>query len=78
MLIYQGHVLWVPSTSDNGRNTLLLARGIKGTVEREGEGFQGYESERRDSTEYHVTRQRLPSGTFQAAAGGVPVVIAKP
>jgi len=80
LLIYQGHRLDGPmGSADNGRNTLLLAPGIKGTVAPEGVGYKATNVSGPRTTEYHVSRQVLvivhrPAGTQEQH----PVVVAKP
>jgi hypothetical protein len=60
LLVYQGHVRNGPlSTADNGRNSLLLVEGIKGSVATEGTGYVAVNPNGRTSTEYHVSRERL-------------------
>jgi hypothetical protein len=79
-LVYQGHRMDGPmSSADNGRNTLLLAEGIKGTVEREGTGYKATNPSGDRTTEYHVSREVLvivhkPGGNEERH----PVVEAKP
>jgi hypothetical protein len=61
LLIYQGHVLSGDlDVADNGNNTILLAEGIKGTVDTEGgDGWKATNPSGSSSTEYHVSRERL-------------------
>jgi hypothetical protein len=59
-LFYQGRLKPVPLTAATSKTTLLLGEGVRGRVDREGDGFVAINpgtSNRR--TEYHVSRQYL-------------------
>jgi hypothetical protein len=58
-LIYQGHRLRGPLTAAESDDSLLLAEGIKGTVEREGTGYKATNVVGDRSTEYHVSKESL-------------------
>ena len=59
LLIYQGHDMRARLTTADGRNSLLLADGIKGSVETEGSGYNGTNVAGDKSTEYRVSREVL-------------------
>jgi hypothetical protein len=58
-LIYQGHLLRGPITAAESDDSILLAEGIKGTVETEGTGYKATNVVGDRSTEYHVSRDAL-------------------
>ena len=59
LLIYQGHLMKAPLTAAVSNNSILLAAGIKGTVEPEGTGYKATNVVGDKKTEYHVSRQVL-------------------
>jgi hypothetical protein len=59
LLIYQGHLLRGPLTAAESDISILLAEGIKGTVEREGTGYKATNVVGDRSTEYHVSKDAL-------------------
>jgi hypothetical protein len=58
-LIYQGHLLRGPLTAAESDDSILLAEGVKGTVEREGTGYKATNTVGDRSTEYHVSKESL-------------------
>jgi hypothetical protein len=58
-LIYQGHRMRGQLTAAQGADSILLAEGIKGTVEREGTGYKATNVVGDRSTEYHVSKESL-------------------
>jgi hypothetical protein len=78
-LIYQGHLMRGPLEAATSDTSILLAEGIKGTVEAEGTGFKATNPVGDRTTEYHVSREvlvirNLPQGTEEQH----PVVVARP
>ena len=62
VLVYQGHVLSGPlDVANNKVNTILLADGILGTVEPEGDGYVAKNTnlDTGITTEYHITKSKL-------------------
>ena len=78
-LIYQGHLMSGGlDSADNGVNTLLIAEGIKGRVEREGAGFKATNPVGAKITEYRVSKDRLEIRNIPGGREVHPVVESHP
>jgi hypothetical protein len=79
LLIYQGHVMRGQLRAAESNSSLLLAEGVKGTVQTEGTGYKATNVVGEKTTEYHVSRERLVIRHLPQETGEEhPVVEAKP